>query len=248
MEFRSYRSYRDFANSVTAIWRYNKNDEQNDFLQTLHATSTGKQETIPGSKILWRAQVGHDWGETQVAFDEFEQVPCAFSATRMKPLKDRAPEGRVNPKGIPYLYLATDRNTAIAEVRPWIGVYVSVAQLTTVQDLRVVNCASDDIRRKIYIQEPSADERERQVWRDIDQAFAEPVSPSDDYASYVPTQIIAEFFRQNGFDGLAYRSSLGPGRNIALFDLDAAEVVKCSLVQITSVALKSEEVAEPLTQ
>ncbi len=59
--------------------------------------------------------------------------------TRMKPIPGQASEGRANPKGIPYLYLATHRDTALAEVRPWIRSLFSVAQFKIVRDLVVVN-------------------------------------------------------------------------------------------------------------
>src|SRR6266566_4486089 len=64
---------------------------------------------------------------------------CPFDTKRMKPIRGRAKEGRVNPKGIPYLYLATHRDTAVAEVRPWKGGVVSVGQFRVVRDLRLVN-------------------------------------------------------------------------------------------------------------
>ena len=84
----------------------------------------------------------------------------------------------------------------------------------------------------VYFEEPDAPERERAVWRDIDRAFSRPVAVADDVAGYAPTQIMAEVFRQRGFDGVAYRSSLGPPHNIALFDLDAADICNCSLGEI----------------
>lgn len=43
------------------------------------------------------------------------------------------------------------------------------------------------------------------------------------------TQVIAEKFRHEGFDGVVYKSLLGQGFNIALFDLEAAEIRSCEL-------------------
>jgi hypothetical protein len=62
------------------------------------------------------------------------------------------------------------------------------------------------------------------VWADIAYTFREPVTRDDDYADYAPTQVIAELFRAEGFDGLAYRSGFGLDRfNVALFDVEAAK-------------------------
>jgi len=78
------------------------------------------------------------------------------------------------------------------------------------------------------------------VWLDIDRAFSRPVVVGDDVADYAPTQILAEVFRQHGFDGVACRSSLGPGHNIALFDPDTAAILNCSLVSIRNVIFEHE--------
>jgi hypothetical protein len=163
----------------------------------------------------------------------------------MKPLPDRAAEGRVNPRGIPCLYAATHRETAVAEVRPWVGAHVSVAQLRTVRPLKLVNCTSDDRRLILFGREPTPEEREKACWLDIDGAFSRPVERSDQLAEYVPTQIIAEMFRKEGFDGIAYRSSLGPGHNVALFDLDAAEVASCGVFNVRGMAFEIEEAGNP---
>lgn len=109
-----------------------------------------------------------------------------------------------------------------------------------------MNCATDRTGFPIYLTgEPSPQEREEAVWRDIERAFARPVSPSDDLADYVPTQIIAELFKVIGFDGVAYGSSLGSGHNIALFDLDAAEIINCSLFQVKNIEFDFKEAANP---
>ena len=64
----------------------------------------------------------------------------SFSPEEMTaPPPEKATQGRLNLEGIPYLYVATDESTAIAEVRPWQGAAVSMAYLRLERDLRVVN-------------------------------------------------------------------------------------------------------------
>ena len=80
----------------------------------------------------------------------------------------------------------------------------------------------------------------------LNNAFARPVGPDDPHVGYVPTQIIAELFRDNDFDGIAYKSSLSEnGYNVALFDVDAAEVKDCHLFKIKGVKYQSEECSNP---
>ena len=211
-------------------WRYTRDTQQAEFLEALWNSSLERHREIDEGSLIWRAHIGNHWQPEQVG-DTEEEFPCPFSPERMKPLHDRSTEGRANAKGIPHLYLSTVRGTAIAEVRPWLGVYVSVGQFKVVRKLTVVNCTGNNDLFTVYFEEPDALEKQRAVWRDIDEAFSKPITPSEDAADYVPTQVVAELFRARGLDGIGYRSSLGPGHNIVLFDLDAADLVNCSLFE-----------------
>lgn len=245
-EFKSWRSYWEFQRATKQRTRYVWGSEVEDFLQIVRYTGEKRAEVIPAERFLWRAQLGHNWEPIHQDDEWIADIPASYPPKRMKPRAERATEGRANPKGIPYLYLATDRDTALAEVRPWIGSLISVGQFKTLRELRIVNCTTDRDGFPIYLEgEPSPLEREEAVWADIDRAFARPVSPSDDVADYVPTQIIAEIFKTSRFDGVAYRSSLGGGHNIALFDLDAAEIINCSLFEVKKIKFDFKEAANP---
>lgn len=241
IEFQSWRSYWAFARATMRQTRYVRGPEAEAFLETVRQTAEKRAEVLPPETYLWRAQLGNDWDPIYDDGVYIDDQPAPHPPARMKPLTDRAPEGRANPKGIPYLYLATDRDTAMAEVRPWIGSYVSVGQFKTLRGLRLVNCTTNTRDFIFFFKEPSPEKREEAVWLDIDRAFAKPVSPSDDLADYVPTQVIAELFKTHGYDGIAYRSSLGAGHNIMVFDLEAAELVICHIFQAESITFSFKE-------
>jgi len=76
--------------------------------------------------------------------------------------------------------------------------------------------------------------REVAVWNDINRAFSEPITANDSSADYVTTQILAELFKNEGYDGIAYKSSLGEGYNTSLFDPSSAEIISCSLFSVRS--------------
>ena len=223
--------------------RYIHTAESEEFLDTVRATAAAREKQLKKSSIFWRAQLGYSWrqeGEGDAAFE----VECALGPRRMKPLRDRASEGRVNPKGIPFLYLATTKETAAAEVRPWIGSYFSLAQFETARRLHIIDCSHNHGHPSYYFSFPrkpqlSREEIENAVWSNIDGVFARPVGRDDDVATYVPTQIIAELFRSEGYDGLAYRSNFGDGGyNIALFDIDAAKLLNCQLQRVDAVKIE----------
>jgi RES domain len=132
------------------------------------------------------------------------------------------------------------------EVRPWLGSSVSVARFKPSKDLRVVDCsqgsAGVELWPRYFQGEPEPGERERSVWTSIDLAFAEPFDRSDDVADYAPTQITAELFKREGYDGVKYRSALSEtGHNVALFDITSAQPDSCDLFHPTKVSFKFKE-------
>jgi hypothetical protein len=138
------------------------------------------------------------------------------------------------------LYTATNQHISISEVKPSPGHFVTVAEVRTNKALRIVNVTTDEekIRNIIHLKEPGGPERELAVWRDIDRAFSQPVAMSADRADYASTQILAELFRKDGLDGIAYRSAFGTGHNVAFFDADAADIVACQLYRVAGTDLR----------
>jgi RES domain-containing protein len=211
----------------------------------VRATIHDRDVPLPGGSVLFRAQRGHDWRTIHDSEgNAIDDVPEAFGPERMKPRLDVAKEGRANPAGIPFLYLGTTEQTAISEVRPWVGAVVSVSQLKIARSLRLLDLTKGHGRSSIeeiefkhlFGTEPvDAGRKERAVWIDIDNAFSRPVTFSDETADYAPTQILAELFRDEGYDGLLYKSQFGErGFNIVLFDIAAAEVVNGAPYEVTA--------------
>jgi RES domain len=65
------------------------------------------------------------------------------------------------------------------------------------------------------------------------------VTDTDDVADYAPTQVLAELFRREGYDGVAYKSAFGKdGYSIALFELDSAAQLNGALHEVQSVEYK----------
>jgi hypothetical protein len=238
-QFKSQWDFWNFRNAVSGKLRYIRTSEQDAFLKTVLTTSASRKVQLQSGQFFWRAQLGHGWMEREQDGETFE-VPCAHPRTRMKPLRGQASEGRANAKGIPCLYLATRKETAMSEVRPWIGSYVSVGQFKLLRDIEVIDCSRNHAKHvPYYVNEPKPKKRVEVIWSCIDVAFAEPTTRSDDTGEYAATQIIAELFKSAGFGGVAYKSNFGEhGYNTALFDIDAADLVNCHLYQVKSVEMK----------
>ena len=203
-----------------------------ELLQAVKESCRSRIITLPSNTTLWRAQLGHDW-KREILDVGGRKVPVrdrvAYQKRRMKPPASQG-EGRLNPKGTACLYLAQSEPTAMSEVRPWRGEYISIGRFRTTKPLLLVDCTSEEEGW------PDAPTIEKAAWADINAAFAKPVVPSDPAGDYVPTQLLAQLFRREAYNGIQYRSSIdGGGRNVALFNLRHATCEEVYLRITTSV-------------
>lgn len=129
-------------------------------------------------------------------------------------------DGRSNPKFIRYLYMSESPTTAVFEVRPILFSSVNVSGIEVKEPLRITNLAVD-------IDWVNKKERTVDEWLlcFLQSSFSSPTNNPDDY---IPSQIIAEYCRHIGFDGIRYSSSLHRGGyNLTIFDVSKCEAV-CS--------------------
>jgi len=253
-KFKSWMDYWRFENDIKHNSRYAQKKEIVDFLTTVLATSTNRVTSIRKGQILWRAQLGSKSEERidnieengiivdQVSYEDDVPLP----PERMKPLRNEAKEGRINPKGVPYLYLASTPQTAMAEIRPWIGETVTLGQFSILKDLTVIDCSIHHGKHPFHLEEPPPEQREETIWAFIDNAFSRPVIDREDKTgAYAPTQVIADLFKQNGYEGILYKSSLDKeGYNVALFDINAADLIYCALNKVLDVQYKFSQTGD----
>ncbi len=253
MSFKSWRSYWDFRYAVKNNSRFILDQEAKDFLTAIEDTCSSRIETILISSSLWRAQIGCDY-IPQYQEDEHgddihvDDVPVPFDNKRMKPLNNSASEGRANPKGIPYLYIATNKETAMSEVRPSLGAILSIGKFKPTKELKIIDFSVHQGKMKFFLKEPDDIKKSEAVWTDMDNAFSTPTSNTNFNSDYVPTQIIAEFIKSLGYDGIAYKSSLGNGHNIVLFDLDMVTITENDIYKVNKVDFSFESVENQYTQ
>jgi hypothetical protein len=259
-EFQHWDDYSRFARHVRSSRRYGWSEEAREFLETVLATIRGRDVEFAVGHSFYRAQLGIDViDRTDDDGNWIGEDTWGYSADRMKPLADRAREGRANATGIPALYVATTVTTAISEVRPWISADVSVALCKLVRPLRTLDLtlghgkssfAGPVFSHILGGRELTSAEKEAAVWIDIDNAFSEPVTVADDRADYAPTQILAELFQNAGYDAIGYKSHFGDeedrgGYNIAVFDPGAVEVVGCAPWRVRSISVLAEQNGDP---
>jgi hypothetical protein len=238
-------TYQVFSQSVKEDLRYFRNAVAGDFLKHVSDSCGSRKLAIPKGSRYWRARLGYEKGTVLVGDVNCEEYR-AYKDADMKPVPHWQNEGRVTPRGIPYLYLATTRDTALAEVRPWVGSHISVAEFEIERDLNVIDCSTPPSKDTLRALGQGNGSYEDGIWAAINRGFAEPVTRDEVGGEYIPTQIIAELFKSEGFDGIQYKSLLSKnGINLALFSLDDASAVpnSGSLYTVDSIDLKFRQYA-----
>jgi RES domain len=152
-----------------------------------------------------------------------------------------ATHGRANPAGIPYLYLGSLPETAVAEVRPHTGEVASVADFHMAHAIAAVDLRNP---RKLVSPFLLGDAGAiGQLLADIPflerlgDELTRPVLPRSAAIDYVPSQYLCEFVKKSGYDGVVYRSSVSDGINLALFEPSKAISGSVSVYNITRVAV-----------
>src|ERR1700732_638174 len=126
-----WESYNIFEGSVKNDLRFVRSKSSEQFLDEVRASCPSRKVNLQKGRTFWGDRLGCEYENitrdyTDITVVTPEERP--YGRDDMKPIPNWQAEGRANPRGIPALYLATTRDTALAEVRPWIGAVISVAQ------------------------------------------------------------------------------------------------------------------------
>jgi hypothetical protein len=150
-----------------------------------------------------------------------------------KPPLEKSKHGRANPKGIPYLYLASDPQTAVAEIRPEVHDKITVGTFKINKPLNIINLQNpvlgspfqygDDLEY-ILVHFP--------FLRKLGTEISKPIDPEASELEYLPLQYLCEFIKSKGYDGVKYGSSVGEGYNLAVFNDDKANCTETKLYAI----------------
>ena len=139
-------------------------------------------------------------------------------------------EGRANAKFVKYLYVAESPTTAIFEVRPFIYDAINIAQIQVNDSLKIANIAVEldcSNNENVTI--------ESHVMGIIQGAFSKPTNNPDDY---IPTQIIAEYIKSLGYEGIRFNSSLHDGGvNLTIFNYEKCEAIASQDFRLENIKL-----------
>lgn len=142
------------------------------------------------------------------------------------PPPDLSQNGRANPRGIPYLYLADEVETAMREVRPNSENFITVGNFKILKKLMLFDLSNPIIEDPFELGENlSYLLRLLSFFRILAYELSKPIEPDNKDLDYIPTQYLCEYLKHQGYDGLVYNSSMGQGNNVVLFNDNK---VKCT--------------------
>lgn len=231
-EIKAQEIWKDFENQILHNNRY---FIQHPVLDMIKNYVDSNKYTINKGEIFYRARIideaalgqdmmylyyGGKTDENILEFKNFHSVENKFRGLTkdgcfVPPDNNKIKEGRANPKFIKYLYLSEKPATAIFEVRPLLTDRINIAEIIVNEPLEVASIGIDlNIKNGTH---------EEYVLLHIQSAFSKPTYNPDDY---IRTQIIAEYIKTLGFDGIRFNSSLHRGGvNLTIYNYEKCEPI-----------------------
>lgn len=217
----------------------NRNPQNLKALELLNDKLTNSEIIIEPNEIFYRARLVSNENEIGK-----ENGFYGYGAQEsFVPPVNKTRDFRANYRYIPYLYCANHPYVALAEVRPRLGDKVSIATISATESLSLLDFTIQSKPAKMS-------ESKKNLFEDVSELFAMPLTSGDDTIDYIPTQFIAEYAKHMGYDGIAFSSSAtpefhlyNPNRyNVVIFNYRKCQAVKSNVVRITGTHIESEQI------
>jgi hypothetical protein len=154
-----------------------------------------------------------------------------------------AGHNRFSPSGISYIYLAFDKQTAMDEIYENNKKLYALGKFELKEGLNILNLKKDnfDNLAKQYTN-PFDDSYDSYFHCSIQaltffiKEIQKPISDNDKVLEYLPTQILAEYIRLQGFDGFIFNSSKNNnGVNIVVFENKISNIIDNEIIKVGSI-------------
>jgi len=136
-----------------------------------------------------------------------------------KPPPAKALNGRANPLGVPYLYVASTTETSIAEIRGHKGESVTVLEFSAKRNLELFDLREpkNTISPFEWIDEIGFIYTHMPYLALLGNELSKPIIPSKANLEYLSSQYLCEMIKQIGYHGIIYKSSVADGNNYVIF-------------------------------
>ena len=188
------------------------------------------EETMFGD-VLFRARIGVDTIliKPDILEEDTHKVVIPYKKSKIgAPRPSIANDGRFNRKGTSYLYLASSLETAINEIRPSVGHYVSIGQFKINKEVKIIDFTKLDFYDYAF-----SDNAIKQYVKLMNLGRIMSIPNLD--KQYNITQCFADAVMDLGYDGIKFFSSVADSSyNIVLFHSGNATYIddSCQAVHI----------------
>lgn len=219
---------------IEEITYHNRNPRDLKALELMEDDTTNPIIRIRENVQLYRSRIIKDKSK-------INKVPGFFgydSCESFVPPKEKTTDMRANYRYIPYLYCANHPYLSLVEVRPRLGAYVSIATIVTKEELTLLDFTNSN-------KPPRMTDAKGNLFTDLSGLFSKPVADEDDIKDYIPTQFIAEYAKNLGYDGIVYQSSLVPeinSNNLNIFNVVVFNYSKCNPFKSNVVQISNNHV------
>jgi hypothetical protein len=152
------------------------------------------------------------------------------------PPTEIAKAGRVNSDGISRLYLSSNKETVIHEIRAGAYDFITIGVFVLKKDIKVVDFRTiNNISPFFGDMDPLEYAVNKSQLNLIGAEMAKALRASDTPIDYVPTQYIADYIQSLGeYAGIEYKSTMNPdGYNLAVFDPELFTCTDTETVRIS---------------
>lgn len=205
-----YSNWNEFKYIVKHVNRFfDVGGLREEMLYTLTEYFQQMELILPNDTHIWRARLN-----INPLFDQLDDMKYELGP----PPRDLAISLRMNPAGISYFYGSFDKNTCKKEVRHQSNDNIVYGHFATKKELQIVNLSVAIYSKSIF--DPEYDHFMNWASTFLEgfvKDISKPINEESAFIEYIPTQILSEYIRKLGYDGLCFKSCFTGELNYTLF-------------------------------
>lgn len=218
-------SWKDFVHYIKHVNRFHTNRINYDVLKDylLRITTTVEEEAF------YRARISNE--------KELEKKDMGAPKPKL------ATAGRANSEGISHLYLASDINTVISEIKPSLNDIIYIGKFPITEELKVIDFRLLKNIDVFEFNDPARFAINLEIFNEMSKAISKPIRSGDSKLDYLPTQFIVDYIKMlnetesAGYHGIVFESTLSTsGYNLMVFDPEKLESSKVEKRTIQSLS------------
>ncbi|CAN2249377.1 RES family NAD+ phosphorylase [Bacillus vallismortis] len=210
-------SWKEFVDYIKHENRFHTNHINKEILKDYlkKITSTVEED------LFFRARVSN---EQELRKEDMGAPPPKYATS-----------GRANSEGISHLYLGSDTNTVVSEIRPSLSDTIYIGRFPIREKLKVIDFRLLKGLDVFEFNDPTRFAINLEIFNEMSKDISKPVRSGDSKLDYLPTQYIVDYIKslnesesdEYNYDGIVFDSTLSnTGYNLMIFDPNTLNCTK----------------------